>query len=86
MHIKLQFSLQIVSKLLLFVNFRGSNSAEGGTYQLADMYRRGPNPLADMDQGGLCTPSQCQLLSNIHKLFEEHAITVAKSQSYIEDH
>ena len=43
--------LQIVSKLLLFVNFRGSNSAEGGTYQLADMYLRGPNPLADMDQG-----------------------------------
>jgi hypothetical protein len=26
-------------------------SAEGGTYQLADMYRRGPNPLADMDRG-----------------------------------
>jgi hypothetical protein len=24
---------------------------EGGTYQLADMYRRGPNPLADMDRG-----------------------------------
>ena len=46
MHIQ----LQIVSKLL-FVNFRGSNSAEGGTYQLADMYRRGPNPLADMDRG-----------------------------------
>ena len=37
MHIQ----LQIVSKFLLFVNFRGSNSAEGGTYQLADMYRRG---------------------------------------------
>ena len=33
------------------MNFRGSNSAEGGTYQLADMYRRGPNPLADMDRG-----------------------------------
>ena len=47
MHIQ----LQIVSKLILFVNFRGSNSAEGGTYQLADMYRRGPNPLADMDRG-----------------------------------
>jgi hypothetical protein len=47
MHIQ----LQIVSKLLLFVNFRGSNSAEGGTYQLADMYRRGPNTLADMDRG-----------------------------------
>jgi hypothetical protein len=47
MHIQ----LQIVSKLLLFVNFRGSNSAEGDTYQLADMYRRGPNPLADMDLG-----------------------------------
>jgi hypothetical protein len=47
MHIQ----LQIVSKFLLFVNFRGSNSAEGGTYQLADMYRRGPNPLADMDRG-----------------------------------
>ena len=47
MHIQ----LQIVSKLLLFVNFRGSNSAEGGTYQLADMYRRGSNPLADMDRG-----------------------------------
>jgi hypothetical protein len=27
------------------------NSAEGGTYQQADMYRRGPNPLADMDRG-----------------------------------
>ena len=25
---------------------------EGGTYQLADMYRRGPNPLAGMDWGG----------------------------------
>jgi hypothetical protein len=47
MHIQ----LQILSKFLLFVNFRGSNSAEGGTYQLADMYRRGPNPLADMDRG-----------------------------------
>jgi hypothetical protein len=47
MHIQ----LQIVSKFLLSVNFRGSNSVEGGTYQLADMYRRGPNPLADMNRG-----------------------------------
>ena len=23
----------------------------GGTYQLPDIYRRGPNPLADMDRG-----------------------------------
>ena len=44
MHIQ----LQIVSKFLLFVNFRGSNCAEGGTYQLADMYHRGFNLLADM--------------------------------------
>ena len=46
-------STALVSKLIVFVNFRGSNSAEGGTYQLADMYRRGPNPLADMDQGSI---------------------------------
>jgi hypothetical protein len=45
------FGKNTVSKFLLFVNFRGSNSAEGDTYQLADMYRRGPNPLADMDRG-----------------------------------
>jgi hypothetical protein len=24
---------------------------EGGTYRLADMYCRGPNPLADVDRG-----------------------------------
>ena len=47
MHIQ----LQIISKFLLFVNFRGFNSAEGGTHQLADMYRWGPNPLADMNRG-----------------------------------
>jgi hypothetical protein len=45
------YSLELLLKLFLFVNFRGSNSAEGGTYQLADMYRRCPNPLADMDRG-----------------------------------
>jgi hypothetical protein len=26
---------------------------EGGTYQLVDMYRRGSNPLADMDPRGV---------------------------------
>ena len=30
---------------------RKANSAEGGTYQLADIYRRGPNPVANMDRG-----------------------------------
>jgi hypothetical protein len=52
MHIQ----LQIVSNIF-GVNFRGSNSAEGGTYQLADMYRRGPNPLADMDRGSISAGS-----------------------------
>jgi hypothetical protein len=49
MHIQ----LHIVSKLLLFVNFRGVQFRGRGyiLYQLADMYRKGPNPLADMDRG-----------------------------------
>ena len=62
MHIQ----LQIVSKLLSILG--GCNSAEGGTYQLADMYRRGPNPLADMDRGvhirGESKSAVTRLLSN----------------------
>ena len=75
MHIQ----LQIVSKFLLFGNYRGSNSAEGGTYQLADMYRRGPNPLADMDRGvhirgeskSAVTPGQA-LLANGFQLYRRN--------------